>query len=295
MCGIAGILHLKGIDPEPVARKMLLALQQRGRDATGMGAIVDGEFIVAKLPKQASEFIKSDPYKHFWSKHPKPPIILHTRAATSGSPKNNENNHPLLSKKGLILTHNGIITNSKDLTKTLKLDVDGECDSEVVLRLIEQLFETSYPKAIAESVELTSGSWACSLLTKLGYVYLWRNSMPIVVGYVPKIEALVYASTKQIINAGFGKTKEYLGFFRNLHTPKIIFQELEDELIRIKGQKIEKFKLPEPKKVVWVGQGKQYDFYSQFDDEVIEDLEREYDTSRIITPKTNWSDLKGGK
>lgn len=67
-------------------------------------------------------------------------FIMHTRAATHGSPKDNNNNHPVISPQGTIrLVHNGIIYNHEDVRKVLGEVGEGlpEVDSSVIPAMIE--------------------------------------------------------------------------------------------------------------------------------------------------------------
>lgn len=67
-------------------------------------------------------------------------LILHTRNSTHGSPKDNENNHPVLSPSGDIrLVHNGVIYNHEELRELLgKVGKSlPEVDSSVIPAMIE--------------------------------------------------------------------------------------------------------------------------------------------------------------
>jgi len=69
-------------------------------------------------------------------------IILHTRAATHGSPKDMRNNHPIESPGGTIrLIHNGVIWNHDTVRKSLgKLgETLPEVDSSVIPAVMESL------------------------------------------------------------------------------------------------------------------------------------------------------------
>jgi glucosamine 6-phosphate synthetase-like amidotransferase/phosphosugar isomerase protein len=69
-------------------------------------------------------------------------VMVHLRYATHGSPQDNRNNHPFVSRDGRFhLVHNGVLTNHADVDERYQLARDGECDSESILRLLEKLGE----------------------------------------------------------------------------------------------------------------------------------------------------------
>lgn len=68
-------------------------------------------------------------------------MILHTRASTHGSPKDNDNNHPVVSPSGdLRLVHNGVIYNHEEIRSLLGKVGKGlpDVDSSVIPALIEE-------------------------------------------------------------------------------------------------------------------------------------------------------------
>lgn len=137
MCGIAAF-SLSPDDRESgcvditcLTRNLFAGLTARGRDASG-AAWVDGagEVWWHKLPV---------PGTAYGSQVPLPPTtdvaILHTRAATSGDPKVNANNHPHV-LPGITGVHNGIIRNDRDLWKMVGQKPQTSCDSEAIFGLL---------------------------------------------------------------------------------------------------------------------------------------------------------------
>lgn len=136
MCGIMGVSFAP--DSTLNRHKMLSVLlseaEVRGRDSAGYAYVAPGgtgyykkaipgsKLHVGKLPADATAF------------------IAHTRMATQGSPKDNDNNHPVLSpNKTITLVHNGVIYNDDDIRGMLgevgkKLP---EVDSSVIPAIIE--------------------------------------------------------------------------------------------------------------------------------------------------------------
>lgn len=147
MCGIIGMI---GYTPENgwnktfrLMQTLLVKSEARGMDATGFVALTDPydraskqRLISDKAPSKASRFVAENAA---WQslQHKRCSMILgHVRAATHGSPTDNMNNHPHVSGP-LYMVHNGIVPNYREIADRYILRLQTECDSEVLLRLIE--------------------------------------------------------------------------------------------------------------------------------------------------------------
>ena len=64
-------------------------------------------------------------------------VLVHTRAATKGSPRQNVNNHPMYAGSAAVV-HNGVISNDDELFKTLKLDRKAETDSDILRAIVDE-------------------------------------------------------------------------------------------------------------------------------------------------------------
>lgn len=123
-------------------------------------------------------------------------MILHTRAATHGSPDDNDNNHPVMSPSGDIrLVHNGVIWNHDTVRKTLgsvgkKLP---DVDSSVIPAVIEKL-------GLASADQL-SGDAAVAWFDKEtgGVLHLARFSSSPLHAATLLDGTTVFASTPQIL------------------------------------------------------------------------------------------------
>lgn len=77
-------------------------------------------------------------------------LLVHTRAASQGFPGANKNNHPFVNKDfSLGLIHNGRIPEYEYQALKDKYEVVTDCDSEVLLRIIESSdndFNSDYPE-----------------------------------------------------------------------------------------------------------------------------------------------------
>lgn len=143
MCGIAGFSLTREdanrIDSRVLAGMLLVNIEHRGRHATGASwteTTADGiGWWYAKAPVPAREF---GPTIEQMPKHCRR-ALLHVRYATTGSPENNDNNHPIIvpSDSGgqIIGTHNGMINNHHDLMDDYDFEWVGEVDSQALFHL----------------------------------------------------------------------------------------------------------------------------------------------------------------
>jgi asparagine synthetase B (glutamine-hydrolysing) len=148
MCGIVGMIGQtrddRWAETHRILSHLLLAAEARGRDATGFvaraasrGAASKGKTFIAKEAIPASKFVQRMPVWKALSRHRCSAVICHVRLATHGSPSNPLNNHPHRSG-GLSLVHNGVLSSHAELVDKYCLRTVSECDSEVLLRIIER-------------------------------------------------------------------------------------------------------------------------------------------------------------
>jgi predicted glutamine amidotransferase len=131
MCGIWGYFspHQK-VAPLDAIADVAKANQARGSDAHGF-AWIDCNNRIHHFKRQGGISWEANTKRLSELKHPTC-IIGHTRAATSGRPADNINNHPFPCDGGF-LVHNGVVLNYSDL-KTEHL-LNSECDTEVIAAL----------------------------------------------------------------------------------------------------------------------------------------------------------------
>lgn len=189
MCGISGWFRLeKDMVRESEVIGMLKEAQSRGTDATGIGYYHNEKLRVVKAGVEAKKFVKIGDVRKLL------PVIcksrwglLHTRAATHGGAKDNKNNHPIVSSRG-ILIHNGIVSVTK------KFDAKGQTDSEQILLSIEKM---GWKKGMLN----VSGSLAIAVVRgeNPDIVYLYRHGSPLKVGYDWKRKIIFWGSTYEIL------------------------------------------------------------------------------------------------
>ena len=210
MCGLCGFAtklevndKLTNEQKDKKARALkglMLAMEDRGNDSTGLAFIKDNDLEIIKKAKKAQEFIKSSQIDKAFLENPNI-VIGHTRAATAGE-VNDENAHPFL-KGSIVGAHNGIVSNCLEIDKKVNVD------SEIIFQLLNKSnnnFEKTF-KRLSGSFAIT---WAN--LKEPNKVFLVRNELPLSVVYVPEIKTYFWASTeyalRSVVGILFKSTKE---------------------------------------------------------------------------------------
>ena len=219
MCGILGIYRLE-IDHKyddilkTGFRKLLLQSEKRGSDATG-AAYVDenNKLIIAKDNRKASSFVQTKKYRKFKDDMINAKIIIgHTRLETQGDKEFIHNNHPIFDRKsGIAIVHNGSISNYNKIQEIEKFKLDGECDSEIILRVVEKF-------GIEKAVEILRGSFTFAVINTHtpDKLQLYKDSNPLYLIYFPEYKWIVFSSDDDYIKDAFSVSnseKKILDFF----------------------------------------------------------------------------------
>lgn len=201
MCGIAGIRKYgdKPIE-EIMIRLFLTGMEKRGNDATGMAMQnAKGEIFTLKDDTPAWTFVASNAYKDWINKYLADDIeqvILHTRAATKGNPRQSENNHPLYNGKCAVV-HNGKIENDEELFKRYNLERKAETDTDIIRALADKYGVTD---ELYHGLEEVRGSAAIAVLDPQcpGKMIFGRSGSPLSIGSTD--DFFCFASEKHIIH-----------------------------------------------------------------------------------------------
>ena len=136
MCGIVGI-----VSTEPVNQQIydaLLLLQHRGQDSTGI-ATADGSHLhMHKTKGQVREGFRTRDMRNLMGNVG----LGHVRYATAGAASNEEEAQPFYvnAPYGIILVHNGNLTNTRELTNDLfsidRRHVNTSSDTELLLNVL---------------------------------------------------------------------------------------------------------------------------------------------------------------
>jgi len=145
MCGILGFIGESKYPEitEALITKLFVNTRIRGTDASGYYCVTnfkEKNIFYYKQPISSNLFVNKEEYKNIWNNKINLGIF-HCRAASSGVgiPAENVNNHPFIStdfKTALI--HNGLIAKEDYENLLGSYEVESKCDSEIVLRLLEQ-------------------------------------------------------------------------------------------------------------------------------------------------------------
>ena len=181
--------------------------EARGTDATGISYNAGNRLKVFKRPL---------PAHLMWYRVPLEATVVmgHTRMATQGSEKKNENNHPFLGRTetgAFALAHNGVLYNDKLLRKARKLpDTKIETDSYVAVQLLEQSGKLDFGslKNMAEQLE---GTFTITTLSQHDELFFVKGNNPLCIFHFPQMGVYVYASTEEILQKALNRTRLRLG------------------------------------------------------------------------------------
>ncbi|KKR48573.1 MAG: Isomerizing Glutamine-fructose-6-phosphate aminotransferase [Candidatus Magasanikbacteria bacterium GW2011_GWC2_40_17] len=199
MCGIIGYIVKEGgaKNLAPILVNGLRRLEYRGYDSAGL-AVVDStsaaliEKSVGKIDA-LTEKLKSREFIGTLG-------IAHTRWATHGGVTEN-NTHPHSDCTGrIILVHNGIIENYRDLRENFLKDhrFISETDTEVLAHLIEHFYNQSEKKdlraSLIKALQMVVGTYGIAVvsLDEPNKIFCARQGSPLVLGVAD--EAYVIAS-----------------------------------------------------------------------------------------------------
>ncbi|AWB87340.1 amidophosphoribosyltransferase [Mycetocola zhujimingii] len=136
MCGIVGI-----VSPEPVNQQVydaLLLLQHRGQDSTGIATADGPTFHMHKAKGQVREAFRTRDMRSLLGKMG----LGHVRYATKGIADNEQEAQPFYvnAPYGIILVHNGNLTNTRELADDLfhidRRHVNSTSDTEMLLNVL---------------------------------------------------------------------------------------------------------------------------------------------------------------
>lgn len=246
MCGIMGFYSFGNTTPDKnKITTMFSLLESRGRDASGFAFIKDNNLVVKKDAIRSSEFVKTEDWKELILPSC---MILHTRMKTQGSEKNPANNHPLFSKNGIAIVHNGIIYNDKEIFG--KKERDAEVDSESILHLLSIKTKGDRIKRLFDKVE---GSFAVAVLDKNDpdRLLLIKKDNPIDLYYDERDDILYFCSERSIMQEALDIQKlQFRGF--NLGEKDFHFYEMTNNYaLIINKDGVESYQKYYPRRSKW--------------------------------------------
>jgi glucosamine 6-phosphate synthetase-like amidotransferase/phosphosugar isomerase protein len=218
MCAILGFAGRLKRGQWPLVHRLLtdlfVASAVRGTDAAGFAALdSSGRLVTDKAPVASTLFAATS---REWNRLRSPScVIMHCRAATHGSPRDNKNNHPFLSgDKQHAVVVNGVSNNFLDVADAYSLRLTSDCDSEVIMRLVEA---SEHPAAGLDDAlrDLQGGTAVASLDVEREVIWLARNeSRPVWVFKLASVNGTFFCSTREIafngLNRSFGRSAQSL-------------------------------------------------------------------------------------
>ena len=189
MCGVTGLIGVPKDErvqrwSYQLAKSLLAETVSRGPHATGVYTYYPKEdgspkLFCYKLAAPAPDYVKT---KYWRQLGDKAMFLLlgHCRFYTNGTPEDHKNNHPHLSDDNkMALIHNGIIGGFSGLKKNYPCKSD--CDSEVILRIIESEEDTLEGILKLHRLMGTSDSFACLLgkwdpVEKVAHLWCFRDT-----------------------------------------------------------------------------------------------------------------------
>ena len=221
MCGITG--YIGENDAAPVLLQALKRMEYRGYDSAGISTIHKDNVTIKKdigRINAINEKIELDKAKGKVG-------VAHTRWATHGG-VTKENAHPHLScKQKIVLVHNGIIENYRQLFKELSdnHEIKSETDSEVIVHLIEEEYnkEKDPLRTLQNVSKKLNGSFALVVIfsDKKDEIYGVRKYAPLIVG-IGEQENFISSDIVSFID----------------YTDNVIFLE-DKEIVRVTSNSIE--------------------------------------------------------
>ena len=144
MCGIVGYTGNK--KAAPILLDGLAKLEYRGYDSAGIAVIKDGAIHELRTTGRVSKLAEKVEQEHFTGDFG----IGHTRWATHGGVTEN-NAHPHMSSDNrVVLVHNGIIENARDIRAELEgcgVKFHTETDTESAVQYLGYVYDGDPKKA----------------------------------------------------------------------------------------------------------------------------------------------------
>ena len=158
MCGIVGYIGKK--EALPILLKGLRDLEYRGYDSAGVAVLKDGKIERMREVGKVDMLVKKIGAKNL----PGTLGIAHTRWATHGG-VTEANAHPHFAGSGkLVIAHNGIIENYRELKEKIKEPLDSETDTEILAKWIFLHYKGDLAEAVRQALLSVRGTYGLAVL-----------------------------------------------------------------------------------------------------------------------------------
>ena len=173
MCGIFGAITQNNLDVSKL-KSLVRYARQRGRDSSGLAQFSLNKYLVTRVNKDINKLFST--HKVIDSKF----VMGHSRLITNGL----SDNQPVV-RDGLILIHNGIIVNDKEIWNDISVERKFEIDSEAITGLAIEFFNQGGDiKLLGEYIyQNVKGTVSCALaIPKLGKLILISDNGSLYLG-----------------------------------------------------------------------------------------------------------------
>jgi glucosamine--fructose-6-phosphate aminotransferase (isomerizing) len=183
MCGIVGAVAERNVTP--ILLEGLRRLEYRGYDSAGI-AVLDKDDCISRVRrvgkvKELSDALDSNNIQGVMG-------VAHTRWATHGEPSE-QNAHPHVCNKSVVIVHNGIIENHSELREqqsSAGFDFTSQTDTEVAVHQIEHYLKQSgnLLDAVRSAVADFEGAYALGVMSnsEKNRLIATRRGSPLVIG-----------------------------------------------------------------------------------------------------------------
>lgn len=210
MCGILGIVNTSNSKAsnfqEKVLKKLFVESESRGKEASGFCFVNDSEINIGRIAEPASRLVKSHLFEKAFRdislKDSSFSLFFgHARLVTHGYEYKTDNNQPLC-LDNLIVVHNGIVINHKELWSNYLQDEKPktDLDTEIIPLLYQKFLESlgSPQLAINKLFDVVSGVVNIALydIKKCQFILASNNGS---LFYYQGAETLFFGSEKQIV------------------------------------------------------------------------------------------------
>jgi len=209
--------------------------EHRGNDAAGIVLQdMDGSIHVYKKDVPAWKLVSEGGYDKFIRDHLSAKtrvVLMHTRGASQGNPRDNNNNHPMYANKAAVI-HNGSIRNDGTLFGNLKLDRHADTDSDILRAIVDKWGITE--EAIKKLAKV-EGSVA-SAAVHPDYpdrVLLVHSGPPMTLASTKDL--FIFSSEKDTIHRAMRPWVERFGVDWQFQTPDLAFSPMPDNTAWILG------------------------------------------------------------
>ncbi|MDO5114557.1 MAG: glutamine--fructose-6-phosphate transaminase (isomerizing) [Synergistaceae bacterium] len=182
MCGIMGYVGFR--DTTKVILEGLAKHEYRGYDSAGIAVIRDGRIEDLRTVGRVAQLAEKAERSGFRGDIG----IGHTRWATHGGVTEN-NAHPHISSDGrVVLVHNGIIENARDIRAELEacgVKFHTETDTESAVQYLGHVYDGDPKEAIVKLTKRVRGAFALVIIfhDKPNEIWVARKGSPLVVGH----------------------------------------------------------------------------------------------------------------